>query len=200
MHLPPPSPHCVPTFTSTPYPRYKRSSRLSGPGTAASVTSVGQLSPEEKAARAATAAAETARYEQLKVEFQGWTLGLGLLGGLSCYYLYGSDVAISYALGSVAALIYLRLLTRSVDAGEGVDVCLGWMRRFKRFAQPGTARHSQAQPGTARHSQAQEHRGIGGVQGDGGCMCVLAGGLLGGGKRGALSNSGVHCRGQDGGR
>lgn len=85
----------------------------------ASVSAVGQPSPEEAAAKAAEAAAEKARYEALKVEFQGWTLGFGLVGGLAAYYLYGSDVAISYALGASSGLQYLRLLTRSVDAGEG---------------------------------------------------------------------------------
>lgn len=99
-------------------PRFKRSSRLSGPGTVASVNAVGQQSPEEKAAKAAAAAAEKIRYEQLKVEFQGWTLGFGLVGGLAAYSLYGQDVAISYALGSAAGFMYLRLLSRSVDAGE----------------------------------------------------------------------------------
>lgn len=85
----------------------------------ASVSAVGQPSPEEAAAKAAEAAAERARYEALKVEFQGWTLGFGLMGGLAAYYLYGSDVAISYALGASSGLQYLRLLTRSVDAGDG---------------------------------------------------------------------------------
>jgi hypothetical protein len=82
------------------------------------VNAVGQQSPEEKAAKAAAAAAEKIRYEQLKVEFQGWTLGFGLVGGLAAYSLYGQDVAISYALGSAAGFMYLRLLSRSVDAGE----------------------------------------------------------------------------------
>jgi hypothetical protein len=79
---------------------------------------VGQPSPEEAAARAAEAAAEKVRYEQLKVEFQGWTLGIGLVGGIGCYYLYGTDVAISFALGASSGLQYLRLLSRSVDAGS----------------------------------------------------------------------------------
>jgi hypothetical protein len=41
------------------------------------ISAVGQATPEEAAAKAAAVAAERARYEQLKVEFQGWTLGLG---------------------------------------------------------------------------------------------------------------------------
>lgn len=92
------------------------------------MSAVGQPTPEEAAAKAAEAAAERARYEQLKVEFQGWTLGFGLVGGLAAYYLYGSDVAISYALGSSAGLQYLRLLTRSVDAGEWRVGRLWWWR------------------------------------------------------------------------
>lgn len=102
--------------------RFKRSSRAAGLGTSVSVSAVGQPSAEEAAIKAAVAAAEKARYEQLKVEFQGWTLGFGLLGGIAAYYLYGSDVAASYALGSSAGLTYLRLLSRSVDAGEVVVV------------------------------------------------------------------------------
>lgn len=58
------------------------------------------------------------RYEQLKVEFQGWTLGIGLVGGIGCCYLYGTDVAISFALGASSGLQYLRLLSRSVDSGK----------------------------------------------------------------------------------
>ncbi len=60
---------------------------------------------------------ERVRYEQLKVEFQLWTVGLGLLGGITTYTAYSKDVAVSYALGAVAGLLYLRLLSRSVDAG-----------------------------------------------------------------------------------
>jgi hypothetical protein len=85
------------------------------------------MSPEEAARRAAVAAAEKARYEQLKVEFQAWCIGLGLLGTVACYFLYSKDVAISYALGASSGLTYLRLLSRTVDSGEGqwgTDGCL----------------------------------------------------------------------------
>lgn len=75
------------------------------------------MSPEEAAARAATAALEKQRYEKLKTEFQGWTLALGLLGTATCYYCYTKDIAISYALGASSGLTYLRLLSRTVDAG-----------------------------------------------------------------------------------
>lgn len=99
--------------------RFKRSSRLAAPGTVASINAVGAMSPEEAAQRAAVAAAEKARYEKLKVEFQAWCIGLGLLGTVSCYFLYTRDVAISYALGAVSGLTYLRLLSRTVDSVGG---------------------------------------------------------------------------------
>jgi hypothetical protein len=97
--------------------RFKRSSRIAGAGTVASISAVGSMSPEEAAQRAAVAAAEKARYEQLKVEFQAWCIGLGLLGSVTCYFLYSRDVAISYALGAFSGLTYLRLLSRTVDSG-----------------------------------------------------------------------------------
>jgi hypothetical protein len=82
------------------------------------------MSPEEAATRAAAAAAEQRRYEQLKLEFQAWAIGLGLVGTVACYTLYGQDVAISYSLGASGGLTYLRLLSRTVDAGES----RGWGR------------------------------------------------------------------------
>lgn len=82
------------------------------------------MSPEEAAQRAAAAAAEKQRYEQLKTEFQGWTLLLGVLGTATCYFCYTKDVAISYALGASSGLTYLRLLSRTVDAGA-CDIIFG---------------------------------------------------------------------------
>jgi hypothetical protein len=62
---------------------------------------------------------DTQHATHTQVEFQGWTLGLGLLGCAACAALYTKDVTISYALGASAGLTYLRLLGRSVDAGAG---------------------------------------------------------------------------------
>ncbi|KAF6259330.1 hypothetical protein COO60DRAFT_1014853 [Scenedesmus sp. NREL 46B-D3] len=114
--------------------RFKRSSRIAGAGTVATINAVGSMSPEEAAQRAAAAAAEKARYEQLKVEFQAWCIGLGLLGTVTCYFLYSRDVAISYALGASSGLTYLRLLSRTVDSvgadggGGGVSTAVGQPR------------------------------------------------------------------------
>lgn len=83
----------------------------------ASISAVGGMTPEEAAQRAAAAARAQQRYEQLKLEFQAWAIGLGLLGTVTCFYLYTKDVAVSYALGASAGLTYLRLLSRTVDAG-----------------------------------------------------------------------------------
>jgi hypothetical protein len=70
--------------------RFRRTGRLAAPGTVASLSAVGQPSAEEAAARAVAAAAERARYEQLKVAGGcvlvagpvAWRAGRGLCGGV----------------------------------------------------------------------------------------------------------------------
>eukprot|EP00879_Flechtneria_rotunda_P012121 GHRR01012658.1.p1 GENE.GHRR01012658.1~~GHRR01012658.1.p1 ORF type:complete len:362 (+),score=154.95 GHRR01012658.1:620-1705(+) len=96
--------------------RFQRQSRSAGINTVASISAVGGMTPEEAVQRAAAAALEKQRYERLKVDFQAWTIALGLLGTVTCLYLYSQDVAISYALGASGGLTYLRLLSRTVDA------------------------------------------------------------------------------------
>lgn len=81
------------------------------------MSAVGAISPEETARRAI----EQQKYEQLKVEFQGWTLGVGLVGTVAAYTAYSQDTAISYALGASAGLTYLRLLSRSIDSGAWTE-------------------------------------------------------------------------------
>ena len=66
--------------------RFARATRISSTGVA--LDSVGTLAPEEAARRAAEAEEGRKRYEQLKVEFQLWTLGGGLLGAATTYLLY----------------------------------------------------------------------------------------------------------------
>ncbi|GAQ83594.1 hypothetical protein KFL_001540120 [Klebsormidium nitens] len=58
---------------------------------------------------------ERLRYEKLKEELQVFTLVIGLfcLGGT--YVKYDMDTAISYAGGLIGALVYLRMLSSSVD-------------------------------------------------------------------------------------
>ncbi|KAF8065922.1 CGL160 [Scenedesmus sp. PABB004] len=100
--------------------RFQRATRAVSSGKLASTTAVGGMAPEEAAARAAAAAVAAARYEQLKLEFQAWAIGLGALGTALCYVSYSRDTAISYALGASAGLTYLRLLSRTIDSvGDG---------------------------------------------------------------------------------
>lgn len=103
--------------------RFQRVTRSAGVGTVASISAVGSISPEEAAARAAAAALEKQRYDKLKTEFQAFTVLLGAVGTVTCYYCYTKDVAISYALGASSGLTYLRLLTRTVDSGESGGSC-----------------------------------------------------------------------------
>lgn len=64
----------------------------------------------------ATSELELARYNQLKLELQLWSLGLTAVCLASTFVFYGRDVAASYAIGSLGGLLYLRSLSRSMDA------------------------------------------------------------------------------------
>lgn len=79
-------------------------------------------------------AAENKQYDALKLDFLVWTSALGTLGSVTAYLLYTTDVAASYTVGALAGFLYLRLLSRSVDAvgasglGETVGGSLGQPR------------------------------------------------------------------------
>jgi ATP synthase protein I len=92
--------------------RYVRSNRAA----VRNAPTVIRLDPVEAAEVARQAAIDRQRYDELKLEFQLWTLGAAALGGVTAYAVYGEDLAVSYVLGSVAGLTYLRLLSKSVDA------------------------------------------------------------------------------------
>ncbi|GBF98334.1 hypothetical protein Rsub_11228 [Raphidocelis subcapitata] len=97
--------------------RFERANRTASRGV--SIDAVGQLAPAEAARRAAEAEAALKRYERLKADFLIWTLGAGALGIATAEFLYGKDIAASYAVGAVSGLLYLRLLGRSVDSIGG---------------------------------------------------------------------------------
>jgi ATP synthase protein I len=101
------------------FARATRGANAAASAVAASANAQLSLSPEERAARDAAAAEATARYEKLKIEFQAWTLGMGLLGSVAAYFSYGPQTAASYAIGASSGLTYLRLLSRSVDSVGG---------------------------------------------------------------------------------
>jgi ATP synthase protein I len=76
---------------------------------------------------AARAAAEAAAYDAMKGELQAATLALGAAVAAAVFAFYGRDESISYSLGAVGGLLYLRGLNRQVDgvAGGGVGAALG---------------------------------------------------------------------------
>lgn len=79
---------------------------------AVAVAAATELTPEQ----AAAAAAEVAKYEALKREFQAWNLSFIALGGATAYLAYSRDIAASYLAGALGGYFYLRLLNKSVDS------------------------------------------------------------------------------------
>ena len=63
----------------------------------------------------AKAAAENARYDELKQELQFWAATLTAVCLGATYLVYGRNVAASYGVGAAGGLFYLRLLNQSVD-------------------------------------------------------------------------------------
>lgn len=67
------------------------------------------------------------------VSSQVWTLAAAALGGTIAATVYSRDTAISYGLGAVGGLLYLRLLGRSVDQREwGAGGLREWRRKRRR--------------------------------------------------------------------
>ena len=73
---------------------------------------------EDLAEVQAQAAAE---YARIKQELLGYTLAAGAVGTGACYASYGEGLGISFGVGAVASLIYVRLLSRSTDALASED-------------------------------------------------------------------------------
>eukprot|EP00213_Chloropicon_mariensis_P006042 CAMPEP_0197484610 /NCGR_PEP_ID=MMETSP1309-20131121/57491_1 /TAXON_ID=464262 /ORGANISM="Genus nov. species nov., Strain RCC998" /LENGTH=391 /DNA_ID=CAMNT_0043027253 /DNA_START=55 /DNA_END=1230 /DNA_ORIENTATION=- len=69
----------------------------------------------------ANTAEASRQYSETKAELFVYTFLTGLVTGGLCYNLYGEDVAISYGVGCLASLFYLRLLSRTVDSVASED-------------------------------------------------------------------------------
>ena len=65
--------------------------------------------------RLAARQADLARYEALKAELVTFTLGIAGVTTVSVAAIYSPEAAGSYAIGAAGGLVYLRLLSRSVD-------------------------------------------------------------------------------------
>lgn len=72
-----------------------------------------QLSQEERKRRRAE---DRAKYEALKRDLVLTTSGIAGAGIIISYAIGGADTGASYAIGSLGALVYLRLLGRKVDS------------------------------------------------------------------------------------
>lgn len=95
---------------------WDKNTRFSQGSSSPSALSSGQLELE----KAAEAEAERVRYEEMKNELQLWAAGLTTVCFAATLTFYGKDVAASYGLGALGGLLYLRLLSRSVDGvGSG---------------------------------------------------------------------------------
>eukprot|EP01023_Acetabularia_acetabulum_P017585 TRINITY_DN18804_c0_g2_i1.p1 TRINITY_DN18804_c0_g2~~TRINITY_DN18804_c0_g2_i1.p1 ORF type:complete len:369 (-),score=60.31 TRINITY_DN18804_c0_g2_i1:235-1341(-) len=85
--------------------------------------------PEEDQMRKAAILQEQMMYEQLKQEFQFWTLTLTAVSFAATYTFYTKEIAVSYLLGAIGGLVYLRLLNKSVDGfGGGLGGMVGQPR------------------------------------------------------------------------
>lgn len=81
-----------------------------------STSSEAAASKEGEVATEAARAADLARYTALKTELATISTGSATVLTLLLCWLYGFETGTSYALGAAGGLLYLRLLTRSVDA------------------------------------------------------------------------------------
>lgn len=132
-----------------------------------STTAEADAAKEGDAAREAARAADLAAYEQLKSDLTGLTAGLAVVTGAALGALYGEEVAVSYGVGAAGGLLYLRLLSRSVDstkagsaqsAGEVLEGTVGGQRllvpailvagwnRWNAFAAPAVGLELQIAP------------------------------------------------------
>jgi len=69
--------------------------------------------------------ADLERYETLKVELTSFTLAIAGVTTVSVAAAYSPEAAGSYAVGAAGGLLYLRLLSRSVDSTSGGAQGLG---------------------------------------------------------------------------
>ncbi|GFR48266.1 hypothetical protein Agub_g10131 [Astrephomene gubernaculifera] len=94
----------------------KEAAKLSRVNKSMARTTITVAIPELDAEKARQAELERQRYEQLKLEQQIWTLAFSAAGFAMTYVSYSKDVAVSYCVGALGGFLYLRLLSKSVDA------------------------------------------------------------------------------------
>ena len=68
-----------------------------------------------------TVQASRSQYGGVKSQLYGTTFVTGFLGTGLCFWLYDGEVAASFGIGSLFSLLYLRLLSRSVDSVAAED-------------------------------------------------------------------------------
>ena len=95
--------------------RWSGSSKFVTSSTAMEVDAAMDGEEERLAARKA----DLERYEMLKAELVGFTLGIAGVTTVAVAALYSPEAAGSYAIGAGGGLLYLRLLSRSVDSTSG---------------------------------------------------------------------------------
>jgi len=85
-------------------------------------TTVVSSKPDDFEYKAQVLAQEKARYEAEKTGQRLWTAIFSLVGTAATYATYGREVSISYVVGALAGIVYLRLLGKSVDGVGGGQI------------------------------------------------------------------------------
>ena len=106
--------------------KWKRSGRFTTAGVRATAEAIekgekGQTEEEVAAAIERDRAASAQAYERTKTQLLLSTVATAALGGWTCYQAYGKDAAVSWGIGAVGAVLYVRLLSRSADAVASED-------------------------------------------------------------------------------
>uniref|UniRef100_A0A7S0RYR5 CGL160/ATPI domain-containing protein n=1 Tax=Chlamydomonas leiostraca TaxID=1034604 RepID=A0A7S0RYR5_9CHLO len=101
--------------------KLERLGRIQGLGQVVIATS---SKPEDLEEQARLQAESQAAYEADKAGQRLWTAALSLVGVVATASTYGREAGISYAVGALGGLVYLRLLGRTVDGmgGEGAGL------------------------------------------------------------------------------
>lgn len=102
--------------------KWERSGRFTTAGVRATAEAIekGKKGQTEETLRRDKAASADA-YNRMKTELLLSTVATAALGGWTCYQAYGRDVAVSWGIGALASVLYVRLLSRSVDSVASED-------------------------------------------------------------------------------
>eukprot|EP00850_Spirogloea_muscicola_P024036 SM000427S15754 [mRNA] locus=s427:4739:7607:+ [translate_table: standard] len=71
---------------------------------------------KEKVDPQKAAAEAKLKYDQLKLKLQSWTLAIGGGCTVAAYFSYSPEIAASYAVGLAGSLVYVRMLSKSIDS------------------------------------------------------------------------------------